>query len=82
MTTGRICYDLVDIQYSKCPDVAQSKYIRTCVRLAEKSSLTHKHGCVIVDKKSAWVIFVSIFGPSIFGGVRFDFIDGHLAFVF
>lgn len=54
--TGRICYDLVDIQYSKCPDVAQSKYIRTCVRLAEKSSLTHKHGCVIVDKKSGEII--------------------------
>ena len=46
-------YDSVDFHISKRPDHIQSKYIQ---RMAEKSPLTHKHGCVIVDKKSGEII--------------------------
>jgi tRNA(Arg) A34 adenosine deaminase TadA len=49
-------YDLVDFSISKQPDPMQSKYITMCVKLAAKSPLTHKHGCVIVDKKSGDII--------------------------
>lgn len=56
MSTCRKCYDNVDIDISKTPHQTQQKYLRKCVRLAERSSLTHKHGCVIVDKKTGDII--------------------------
>lgn len=54
--TNKSCYDHVDFDISKSADGLQQKYIRRCVRLAEKSPLTHKHGCVIVDKRSGEII--------------------------
>lgn len=56
MRHSLIDYDFVDFQTGKSPDSVQSKYIQMCVRLAEKSSLTHKHGCVIVDTKSGEIV--------------------------
>lgn len=54
--TCRKCYDNVDIDVSKSPGYSQHKYLQKCIRLAERSSLTHKHGCVIVDKKTGEII--------------------------
>ena len=50
------CYDGVDVAVSRSADNVQRKYLQRCARLAERSSLTHKHGCVIVDTKSGEII--------------------------
>lgn len=52
----RSCYDGVDVAISRNADNVQKKYLQKCIRLAERSSLTHKHGCVIVDTKSGEII--------------------------
>ena len=41
-------YDESDKQFSKTSNKTQQEYIDVCSRLAEKSPLTHKHGCIIV----------------------------------
>jgi len=51
-----VCYDNADVDISKTADLIQKGYIQKCIRLAERSSLTHKHGCVIVDTKSGDII--------------------------
>lgn len=56
MTVCRKCYDDVDTDISKVALHTQRKYLQKCARLAERSSLTHKHGCVIVDKKTGEII--------------------------
>ena len=56
MSACRKCYDNVDIDISKTPQQAQKKYLQKCVRLTERSALTHKHGCVIVDNKTGDII--------------------------
>jgi pyrimidine deaminase RibD-like protein len=52
----RKCYDNVDVDISKPLADSQRKYLQKCVRLAEKSLLNQKHGCVIVDKKTGVII--------------------------
>jgi len=50
-------YDDVDQnEHGKVRSIKQLKYIEMCVRLAKMSPLTHKHGCVIVNKRTNHII--------------------------
>ena len=49
-------YDDVDLDICKTAKIQQQKYLSKCARIASKSNLTHKHGCIIVDKKSGEII--------------------------
>tara|TARA_B110001450_G_C17570003_1_gene460366 strand:- start:569 stop:1036 length:468 start_codon:yes stop_codon:yes gene_type:complete len=42
-------YDEWDTTVAKTTNKKQQKYMNLCTKLAEKSPLTHKHGCVIVN---------------------------------
>lgn len=53
---GRCCYDDADSTICKEANPEQLKYLSKCARLASRSNLTHKHGCVIVDKKTGDII--------------------------
>ena len=55
-TRARMAYDNVDSSISKMANAEQLKYLSKCARLAYRSDLTHKHGCVIVDKKTGDII--------------------------
>lgn len=50
------CYDNMDMESSRVATSDQRKYLRYCVQLAGKSNVTHKHGCVIVDRKTKEII--------------------------
>ena len=52
----RKCYDHVDLDICKPPADSQRKYLQKCIRLAERSALNQKHGCVIVDKKTGDIV--------------------------
>ena len=52
----RKCYDNVDLNISKSLTDSQRKYLQKCARLAERSLLNQKHGCVIVHKKTGDII--------------------------
>ena len=45
------CYDGVDLELCKVMNNEQKKYMDKCLNLAHKSTLTQKHGCVIVRRK-------------------------------
>lgn len=49
-------YDNIDLQRGKKICVNQQKYINKCICLAKMSTLTHKHGCVIVNNKTNTII--------------------------
>lgn len=50
------CYDNVDTERSRVATSDQRKYLRHCVQLASRSNVNHKHGCVIVDRRTKEVI--------------------------
>ena len=52
----RRAYDDADSTICKMANAEQLKYLFKCAQLASRSNLTHKHGCVIVDKKSGDII--------------------------
>lgn len=52
----RTPYDGIDSHISKLANVEQLRYLSKCARLAYRSNLTHKHGCVIVDSKTGEII--------------------------
>ncbi len=56
MTILSSAYDNVDHCDSKRTTDNQLKYVNSCLRLAKMSSLTHKHGCVIVDPRSNEIV--------------------------
>lgn len=49
--TSGPCYDGVDMDRCKSMSLEQKKYMDKCLNLAHKSTLTQKHGCVIVRRK-------------------------------
>lgn len=49
-------YDHVDDPGSKIITISQEKYVNSCLRLAQMSTLTHKHGCVIVNPRTNEII--------------------------
>lgn len=50
------CYDNADIENCRMATPDQRKYLRSCVQLAGKSNVNHKHGCVIVDRRTKEII--------------------------
>jgi tRNA(Arg) A34 adenosine deaminase TadA len=46
-------YDNID---GKTASNSHRRYLNTCIRLAKMSSLTHKHGCVIVNTKTDEIV--------------------------
>lgn len=48
----RANYDDVDYEHSRSANSIQRKWMSQCIKLALRSNLTHKHGCVIVDRKT------------------------------
>lgn len=52
----RRAYDNADSTICKMANAEQLKYLFKCAQLASRSNLTHKHGCVIVDKKTGDII--------------------------
>lgn len=42
------CYDAVDYEISRHATPDQDEILKICVKLAQKSNMSHKHGCVIV----------------------------------
>lgn len=50
------CYDNVDTENCRVATSDQRKYLRYCVQLASRSNVTHKHGCVIVDRRTKEII--------------------------
>lgn len=49
-------YDNVDSEKVRCVCSKQQEYINKCVELAQMSTLTHKHGCVVVNNKTNTII--------------------------
>jgi deoxycytidylate deaminase len=45
------CYDGIDLDICKEMNFEQKQYMDKCLDLAHKSTLTQKHGCVIVRRK-------------------------------
>lgn len=56
MLTKRVNYDEVDYESSRSANSIQRKFLCQCIKLALRSNLTHKHGCVIVDRKRKEII--------------------------
>ena len=52
----RQSYDDVDTEHSRAATADQRRYLRHCVQLASRSNVTHKHGCVIVDRRTKEII--------------------------
>lgn len=52
----RANYDDVDSEHSRSANSIQRKWLSQCIKLALRSDLTHKHGCVIVDRKTRELI--------------------------
>lgn len=46
----------VDTEHIRVATPDQRKYLLRCVQLASRSNITHKHGCVIVDRRTKEVI--------------------------
>ena len=49
-------YDTVDEPEGKTASGSHRRHFDTCMRLAKMSSLTHKHGCVIVNTKTNEIV--------------------------
>jgi deoxycytidylate deaminase len=56
MPQERANYDEVDYANSRSANSIQRKWLSQCIKLALRSELTHKHGCVIVNRKTDEVI--------------------------
>lgn len=56
MSCLKSIYDTVDEPEGKTASGSHRRHFDTCMRLAKMSSLTHKHGCVIVNTKTGDIV--------------------------